>query len=88
MDEDPVASFESVGRPVDGVQVQIEDDDGEPVPTGSIGEIAVEIPGLTDGYVDMEELNRQVFREGYFITGDLGRVDEEGRSRSPGARSS
>ena len=27
----------------------------------------------------MEELNRQVFREGYFITGDLGRVDEEGR---------
>ena len=79
MDADPVATFESVGRPVDGVQVRIEDDDGEPVPTGSIGEIAVDSPGLTDGYVDMEELNRQVFREGYFITGDLGRVDEEGR---------
>ena len=32
MDADPVATFESVGRPVDGVQVRIEDDDGEPVP--------------------------------------------------------
>ena len=79
MDEDPVATFESVGRPVDGVQVRIEDDDGEQVPTGSIGEVAVKAPGLTNGYADMEELNSQVFREGYFITGDLGKVDDEGR---------
>ena len=79
MDEDPVATFESVGRPVDGVQVRIEDDDGESVPTGSIGEVAVKAPGLTNGYADMEELNSQVFREGYFITGDLGKLDDEGR---------
>ncbi|MBN1527762.1 MAG: acyl--CoA ligase [Thermoleophilaceae bacterium] len=79
MDADPVASFESVGRPVDGVEVRIEDDDGEPVPTGSIGEVAVRSPGLTDGYVDMPELNSQVFREGFFITGDLGQIDAEGR---------
>ncbi len=79
MDEDPVATFESVGRPVDGVQVRIEDDDGEQVPTGSIGEVAVKAPGLTNGYADMEELNSQVFREGYFITGDLGKLDDEGR---------
>ena len=79
MDDDPVATFESVGRPVDGVQVRIEDDDGEQVPTGSIGEVAVKAPGLTNGYADMEELNSQVFREGYFITGDLGKLDDEGR---------
>ena len=79
MDDDPVASFESVGQPVDGVEVRIEDDDGEPVPTGSIGEVAVRSPGLTSGYADMEELNSQVFREGYFITGDLGQLDDEGR---------
>ena len=79
MDDDPVATFESVGKPVDGVQVRIEDDDGEQVPTGSIGEVAVNAPGLTDGYADNEELNSQVFREGYFITGDLGKLDEEGR---------
>jgi long-chain acyl-CoA synthetase len=79
MDDDPVTSFESVGHPVDGVEVRIEDDDGEPVPTGSIGEVAVRAPGLTDGYADMEELNSQVFREGFFITGDLGTLDDEGR---------
>ncbi len=79
MDPDPVATFESVGKPVDGVQVRIEDDDGEQVPTGSIGEVAVNAPGLTDGYADNEELNSQVFREGHFITGDLGKLDEEGR---------
>jgi long-chain acyl-CoA synthetase len=79
MDDDPVATFESVGKPVDGVRVRIEDEDGEQVPTGSIGEVAVKAPGLTNGYADMEELNSQVFREGYFITGDLGRVDDEGR---------
>jgi long-chain acyl-CoA synthetase len=79
MDEDPVATFESVGEPVDGVEVRIEDDDGEPVPTGSIGEVAVRAPGLTSGYADMPELNSQVFREGYFITGDLGKLDDAGR---------
>src|SRR5215203_5750888 len=79
MDDDPVASFESVGPPVDGVEVRIEDDDGEPVPTGSIGEVAVRAPGLTSGYADMPELNSQVFREGFFITGDLGKLDDAGR---------
>jgi len=79
MDDDPVATFESVGPPVDGVEVRIEDDDGEPVPTGSIGEVAVRAPGLTSGYADMPELNSQAFREGFFITGDLGKLDNAGR---------
>jgi long-chain acyl-CoA synthetase len=74
-----VASFESVGTPAPGVEVRIEDDDGERVPTGSIGEVAVRSPGLTDGYVDMPELNSQVFRDGFFITGDLGQLDDDGR---------
>jgi long-chain acyl-CoA synthetase len=34
---------------------------------------------MTNGYSDMEELNREAFRDGYFHTGDLGRLDEEGR---------
>jgi long-chain acyl-CoA synthetase len=79
MDDDPDASFESVGQPVDGVEVRIEDEDGESVPTGSIGEVAVRSPGLTSGYADMPELNSQVFREGFFITGDLGQLDDAGR---------
>jgi long-chain acyl-CoA synthetase len=79
LDEDPVASFESVGRPVDSVQVRIEDDEGDEAPLGSEGEVAVMAPGLTSGYTDMVDLNEHVFRDGYFITGDLGRLDAEGR---------
>jgi long-chain acyl-CoA synthetase len=79
MDEDPVASFESVGAPVDGVEVQIEDDEGRPVAAGTVGEIAVRSPGLTSGYSDMEDLNRQAFRDGFFLSGDLGMLDEQGR---------
>jgi long-chain acyl-CoA synthetase len=79
LDEDPVASFESVGKPVDGVEVLIEDEEGQLVPPGTVGEIAVKSPGLTNGYSDMEELNRQAFRDGFFLSGDLGHLDEEGR---------
>ena len=59
--------------------MRIEDDEGEPVPAGELGEVAVKSPGLTNGYADMEELNRQAFRDGFFLTGDLGRLDDEGR---------
>jgi long-chain acyl-CoA synthetase len=79
MDDDPVASFESVGKPVDGVEVLVEDDEGEQVAPGTVGEIAVRSPGLTSGYADMEELNREAFRDGFFLSGDLGMLDEDGR---------
>jgi long-chain acyl-CoA synthetase len=79
MDDDPAASFESVGRPVDGVAVLVEDDEGEQVAPGTVGEIAVRSPGLTSGYADMEELNREAFRDGFFLSGDLGMLDDDGR---------
>jgi long-chain acyl-CoA synthetase len=68
LDPDPVASLESVGTPVGDVDVLIVD-----------GEIAVSSPAMTDGYSDMEELNRRAFRDGWFLTGDLGRLDGAGR---------
>jgi long-chain acyl-CoA synthetase len=68
LDPDPVASLESVGTPVGDVDVLIVD-----------GEIAVSSPAMTDGYSDMEELNRRAFRDGWFLTGDLGRLDGTGR---------
>jgi long-chain acyl-CoA synthetase len=86
MDDDPGASFESVGRPVDGVEVLVEDDEGEQVAPGTVGEIAVRGPGLTSGYADMEELNREAFRDGYFLSGDLGMLDEDGRLTITGRR--
>ncbi|HZO37495.1 MAG TPA: AMP-binding protein [Solirubrobacteraceae bacterium] len=79
LDGDPVDTFASVGKPVSGVGVRILDDLGEPVPTGSIGELAVSSPALTAGYLDTAELTAEAFRDGEFITGDLGMVDDEGR---------
>jgi long-chain acyl-CoA synthetase len=79
MDPDPVATSASVGTPAAGVQVMAVDEDGRPLPQGQEGEIAVSGPAITRGYADMEELTRETFRNGYYFTGDLGRVDAEGR---------
>ena len=46
---------------------------------GQVGEVAIHSPGMTRGYAGMGELNRQVFRNGDYFTGDLGRLDSEGR---------
>ncbi len=75
---DPVATFESVGKPAPGVDVAILDEDGAPLPVGEVGEIAVASPAATRGYAEMPELNELAFRDGHFLTGDLGRFDEDG----------
>jgi long-chain acyl-CoA synthetase len=46
---------------------------------GEEGEVTIASPAMTEGYSDMDELNREAFRDGYFHTGDLGRFDDEGR---------
>jgi long-chain acyl-CoA synthetase len=86
LDEDLVQSFESVGRPVGSVRVEIRDEEGAPAPVGHVGEVAVSSPALTAGYADMEELNRVAFRDGFFETADIGRLDEEGRLYITGRR--
>jgi long-chain acyl-CoA synthetase len=78
MSDDPVATFESVGAPLGEARVTIVDDDGAPLPVGELGEVTVSSPAATDGYAEMDELNRQAFRDGAYFTGDLGRLDEEG----------
>lgn len=75
---DPVATFESVGQPVAGVDVAIVDEEGAPLPVGEIGEITVASPAATRGYAELPELNEVAFRDGHFFTGDLGRLDEDG----------
>jgi long-chain acyl-CoA synthetase len=78
MSEDPVATFESVGVPLGDARVAIVDDDGEPLPEGELGEVTVKSPAATSGYAEMDEPNRQAFRDGWYFTGDLGRVDDAG----------
>lgn len=79
LDDDPWTTWRSVGRPLDGVEVEILDPAGEPAGPGHIGEIAVRTPALTRGYAGLEELNGNVFRGGRFLTNDRGRLDEDGR---------
>lgn len=78
MSDDPVATFESVGRPVTGVEVEIVDEDGTVLPVGETGEVAVSSPAASDGYADADEASSESFRDGRYFTGDLGRLDDDG----------
>ena len=69
----------SVGKPLPGVHVKITDDDGKALPGGQIGEIWVKGPMIMKGYHNLPEETSQVLTaDGYFKTGDLGKVDEDG----------
>ena len=78
MSEDPVASFESVGIPLGEARIEIVDEEGEPLPVGELGEVTVKSPAATNGYAEMDEPNRRAFRDGWYFTGDLGRLDDAG----------
>ncbi len=70
----------TVGFPLPGVNVRIcEPEGGAPVAPGEIGVIEVKGPNVFRGYWRMPEKTAQEFRpDGFFITGDLGRVDSDG----------
>lgn len=67
----------SVGRPAhDGVVIM--DADGIAVPPGVVGEVCVNGPTVMTGYENDAETNAEVFRNGYYRTGDEAHVDEDG----------
>ena len=69
----------TVGFPLPGVQLRVRDDAGEPCPTGEIGHIQVAGPNVFAGYWRMPEKTKEEFTpDGYFKTGDVGKVDGRG----------
>src|SRR5262245_25561647 len=69
----------TVGRPLPGTSVRVLDLDGTILPVESLGEVAVRGPGVMKGYYRQPGETAQAFdEEGYFLTGDLGLVDDEG----------
>jgi malonyl-CoA/methylmalonyl-CoA synthetase len=69
----------SVGPPLPGIELRITDKQGAPLPTGEIGMIEVRGPNVFQGYWRMPEKSAAQFRaDGFFITGDLGRIDADG----------
>lgn len=63
----------SVGFPLPGIQVQIDEPNDE-----GIGEIMVKGPTVMHGYIDNEQATQEVLKNGWFYTGDLGRFDKDG----------
>ncbi len=69
----------SVGFPLPGVELRItEPENGRPLAQGETGMIEVKGPNVFAGYWRMPEKTAAEFRDGFFITGDLGRIDERG----------
>src|SRR5262249_9594913 len=66
------------GTVIDGACIEIRSEQLEVVPADTIGEIWVKAPFLMQGYFRRSELDSEVFREGWYRTGDLGCVDSSG----------
>ena len=69
---------ESVGQAVFMNDFEVVDDDGAPLPLGEIGHIRQRAPWLPDGFYKNPEETEKLFRDGWYYTGDLGRVDDDG----------
>jgi len=68
----------SCGPPVPGVTIRIADDTGQPLPTRAVGEILIHSPHRMAEYFRNPEDTAAALREGWFHTGDLGYLDEDG----------
>ena len=69
----------TVGFPLPGVGLRVRSDDGLEVPVGEIGGIQVKGPNVFSGYWRMPEKTAEEFTaDGFFKTGDVGRIDERG----------
>jgi acyl-CoA synthetase (AMP-forming)/AMP-acid ligase II len=73
-----LAKVGSVGRPVVHLEIRIVDEHGSPLEPGDLGEIALRGPKVFSGYWRDEEATAKALRDGWFHTGDIGRIDDDG----------
>jgi acyl-CoA synthetase (AMP-forming)/AMP-acid ligase II len=76
----------SVGRVVPGYEVAVFSDAGARLPAGASGEVGVRGDGLFSAYYAPWRLREDVTRDGWFLTGDIGRLDENGALYLQGRR--
>jgi len=68
----------SCGQSLIGVQVKIIDSDGNELPTGEVGELAARGPNIMKGYWNKPEQTAEVLVDGWYRSGDMGYMDDEG----------
>jgi fatty-acyl-CoA synthase len=79
VEDSPSRQAETVGRPMDGMEVRVVDEERRPLPPGRVGELAVRGASRMLGYYGAPELTREVVdAEGWYYTGDLAVMDEQG----------
>jgi long-chain acyl-CoA synthetase len=68
----------TIGLPVGGTEMKVVGDEGEDLPPGEPGEIVMRGPFVMRGYWNREDATREAVRDGWFHTGDIAVVDDEG----------
>lgn len=76
--KETIQKKKSVGKALEEAQIRIIKDDGSEAETGTIGEIACKTELMCEGYYKMEDVFESAMIDGYFRTGDLGYLDEDG----------
>ena len=83
----PVASFNhpdkerkvgSIGTPIEGVEMKLVDDDGNDVEQGEVGEIVIKGHNVMKGYWNREDATKEAIVDGWFHSGDMGKIDDDG----------
>src|SRR3954447_24395168 len=68
----------TIGTPIDGVEMKVVDEDGGEVDQGEVGEIVIKGHNVMKGYWGRPEATEEAIKDGWFRTGDMARVDEDG----------
>ncbi len=68
----------SIGLPVGGTEIKVVDDDDREVPQGEPGEVVMRGPFVMKGYWNRDDATEEVMRGGWFHTGDIATMDEDG----------
>lgn len=75
----PASRRGTVGQPLPGISVRIVNPDTfEPIPGGEAGMLLVKGPNVMEGYLDREDLTAKAMHHGWYVTGDIAKLDEDG----------
>lgn len=79
---------DAVGRALDNFKVEVLNKANEILPSGVLGHLAIHGPGMFDGYLSPAMLRDEILVDGWFLTGDLARIDKDGIIKVEGRKKS